>query len=621
MTNPRASPGGGAFPSEEFMKWISNKTLFNLHGWLGLNFGLLLFAICFSGSLATLSSEADWLINADMRIETKDAPIRWEAMYHSLKEKYPEGKNLGMYKNTYAGHGDYFAAVAYMSLANGQTRKVYLNPYTGQIQGDTSFFNVQRFFRSYHRRFFDGERGIFLVTLSSFFLLFSALTGFLFYKGWLKNLFKLRLGQGVKKLFSDIHKLTGIWSLIFTLFIAVTGVFYFVELMFQAADNYEVLVPDEPPKIEKADLAQYGPNPELLSLDKYVVNAQKAFPELDVSSVRVPHRPDEYVYVDGQAGNPITRNRANKVYLHPFTGEVVHIQRSSELTTAEFITDIADPLHFGYFGGLTTKIIWFILGLIISFAILSGTYLWYVRGMAKMKRKLERKAGSGNRKENTEKEPDVAMAGFFTEYVTKSRGAVVSTVLVLMYLVYTGAEIISEGILSYGPLPVERITALTTTQLEPWEIELKCEYPCTFEEGTFQANFKANDLPNYISLSLEMVLTDSVVSFPFEGAAATPSIVKKARVSSSDVTQIILKAEDYDGRVYSDKISPSVFNEAEALMKNRFQSFPEKSYPEVPLTVYLYIAFFALLTISVLVVWTYFLIKATSQMVKLNTKT
>lgn len=128
------------------MKWISNKTLFNIHGWLGLNLGLLLFVICFSGTFATLSSEVDWLLNSNIRIETKDAPIQWDKMYRSLKQKYPDGKILGIYKSSYAGHASYFASTAYVSLPNDQLRKVYLNPYTGKIQGDTSFFNVQRFF-------------------------------------------------------------------------------------------------------------------------------------------------------------------------------------------------------------------------------------------------------------------------------------------------------------------------------------------------------------------------------------------------------------------------------------------------------------------------------------------
>ena len=124
---------------------MSNKTLFKIHGWLGLNFGLLLFVICLSGTFATLSNEVDWLVNEDMRIQKSNQPVQWQAMVESLREQYPTGRNLGMYKGTYTGNADYFATVAYMAMPNDQTLKVYLNPSDGTIQGSTSFFNTQRF--------------------------------------------------------------------------------------------------------------------------------------------------------------------------------------------------------------------------------------------------------------------------------------------------------------------------------------------------------------------------------------------------------------------------------------------------------------------------------------------
>lgn len=600
------------------MKWISNKTLFNIHGWLGLNLGLLLFVICFSGTFATLSSEVDWLLNADMRVDGKDAPIQWEAMHQSLKEKYPQGRNLGIYKNSYAGHGDHFAATAYVSLPNGQTRKVYLNPYTGLIQSDTSFFNVQRFFRSYHRRFFDGNRGILIITLSSFFLLFSALTGFLFYKGWLKNLFKLRLKRGIKTLFSDAHKLTGIWSLFFTLLIALTGVFYFAELMVQAADNYEVLVPEEPAKIKRAELVQFGPNPELLPLDKYVANARRAFPELQVSTVRIPHQPNDYVYIDGQAGNPITRNRANKIYLHPFTGEVVHIQRSSELNTAEFITDIADPLHFGYFGGLTTKIIWFLFGLAISFAILTGTYLWYARDLDKIQRKL-RRASSGKQKTKHREDKGILASAVFLEHLTLSRGAVISTIIVLLYVTSTGIATVTDGIRSYGSLPVDRFTTIKTVTLGSWDVDLRCEYPCNFLEGSFFARFKNEGIPNYASFSMNITTTDGeIIKLPFQGYASISSSGAHKNVDPSNIIHIQIVAESPGGEIYSAEIALAKFRASQSLMADRFKSYPEKSYPKVPTGIYMFIAFFGLCTITVLYAWSYYLTLSTSKRLKLQ---
>jgi uncharacterized iron-regulated membrane protein len=203
------------------------KTLFRLHGWLGLNLGLLLFVICFSGSVAVFSHEIDWLLDDRHRVEAQDAPYDWTAMHEAIAEAFPDGQNLGVYVpgSAYAPPGSGGAAVSYVALSDGQTRKVYLNPYTGELQGSTSFFNAQRFFRSFHRRFFDGNRGIVIVTLMAFPLLLSALTGWFFYKGWLKQMVTLRWDGGPRLRWSDLHKGAGIWGLVFTLLIALTGLF------------------------------------------------------------------------------------------------------------------------------------------------------------------------------------------------------------------------------------------------------------------------------------------------------------------------------------------------------------------------------------------------------------
>lgn len=85
----------------------------------------------------------------------------------------------------------------------------------GLERGHTSFFNTQRFFRMFHRRLFDGNRGITIVTLCGFVLLTAALSGFAFYKGWLKQLFTLRLSRSRRLRWSDLHKTAGIWGLMF----------------------------------------------------------------------------------------------------------------------------------------------------------------------------------------------------------------------------------------------------------------------------------------------------------------------------------------------------------------------------------------------------------------------
>jgi len=168
------------------------KILFELHGWIGLNLGLILFVVCLSGTFATLSDEIDMLIDPARRVDTRPSDITeydWTAMMSNLETSFPDGAVQTIYApgaSSRPTDRGMTAALAFVAVPSGETRKVSVNPYTGEVLGHTGFFNVERFFRTFHRRLFDGARGILIVTLTSFFLLASAITGFTFYGGWLR---------------------------------------------------------------------------------------------------------------------------------------------------------------------------------------------------------------------------------------------------------------------------------------------------------------------------------------------------------------------------------------------------------------------------------------------------
>ncbi len=560
------------------------KTLFRLHGWLGLNIGLLLFVICFSGSVATLSHEIDWLLNPALRAEAREQPYDWTAMHEAMARAFPEGRTTGIYAPEEPG----FAALAYVALPTGQTRKAYLNPYTGAVQGHTSFFNTQRFFRSFHRRFFDGERGIVIVTLCAFVLLLSVATGFTYYKGWLKQLFTLRRDKGKRILWSDLHKGTGIWGLAFTLLIALTGIFYFVEVGFQAAGEYDALLPPPLPEIEEAPLEGLGPQPELLPAGAYVTAAREAFPGLEVRSMRLPHRPGEPVYLDGQAGNPLTRDRANKVLVHPFSGEVLAVQKSAALGVVPFITDAADPLHFGYFGGLWTKVLWCALGLVLSFSILAGTYLWVVRS-GPMRRRRTRAAPA------EASSPAAGLRPF-----TWLRGALAAFALTLAYFVVVVAATVG-GIRAYAPqqappVPVAEVAA------GPYHVRLTCGVPCRLAEGaTLTARFEGAGLPTYQRAAL---VTAQGEAAELTGPARAPS----ARVTAAAGQPLRLRLTMPGGTAHGAAIPARALREARVAAAAA--SPPARALPDAAPGVWWVVGAFALLTVASIGGWLACLVRA-----------
>ncbi len=564
-----------------FGNW--RKTLFRLHGWIGLNLGLLLFVICLSGTVATLSYEIDHWINPDQQVEPQDAPIDWTAMHDAVARAFPDGQNLGIYTpgSAYAAMQKNTAAVAYVAVPTGETRKVYLNPYTGNVQGHTSFFNTQRFFRTFHRRLFDGNRGIALVTLMGLPLLLSALAGSLFYKGWIKQMLTLRWSRGSRLRWSDLHKGAGIWGLLFTLLIALTALFYFVEVVLLATDEYDTLLPEPLPQVEEATLPDFGPQPKLLPANEYVRAAKDALPDLTVHSVRLSRSPGDAVYVDGQAGNPLTRDRASKVHLHPFTGEVLGVQQTSDLGPLPFITDAADPLHFGYFGGVWTKVLWCGFGLMLSFSILSGTYLWVVRSQPG-----QRHPGGGDGQVGPGNATRIGP-------VPMLRGAVVATAITLAYFVVVSIGTVT-GIQGRAAQHGREVD-ISTIHPGPFQVDVRCQAPCrAADAATVTARFRGIGLPNLRGVSVHD--PDGTVT-RMKGPASAPS----AEITAAPGDTLRLHLTTHPNETYTAGFEvPSVPEVAP----------PASPWPDTPSGVWWVVGIFIVSTIGCIVAWLWMVMRA-----------
>jgi len=353
-------------------QWHRNKTLFTLHGWLGMNFGLLLLWVCLSGVIASLTFEIEWLSQPGLRIEA-EGPIRWQATYDALRAAYPEYQVSG-----YARHEpvvmDSMAWSSYVIRPDGDFAQVHVDPYAGEVVRAPNRLYLQDVVRQLHYRFLGGGSwGFYLVCFVAFPLLFSIVSALLFFKRWWRHLFRLRFGSGGRVFLSSLHRVTGVWSLIFGLIIAITGVWYLVE-DFLPAEAFP-----EYPTVAEQRLAAVGPTPPALPLERYIEAAREAFPGLEPSGIYLPTGPDDVVQVRGRTGRILVRDRANAVFLDPFDASVVGIHDSSRDGALKWWMNAADALHFGFWGGLASKILWAFFGLCLPVMVLTGGYLSWRR--------------------------------------------------------------------------------------------------------------------------------------------------------------------------------------------------------------------------------------------------
>ncbi|MCX8212155.1 MAG: PepSY-associated TM helix domain-containing protein [Lewinella sp.] len=364
---------------------LSRKRLFKIHGWIGVKLSIIFFIVCFSGTLATLSSEMDWLVTPAIRAGLQEELAGKNLMVRNLKAAFPES-SLAYWSS--AGES-YLCDIVHVRDANNQRTYAFVNPYTAEVQGSAKL-TMQRYFRDLHYfLFIPFQFGHFTVLSFSFLLLFSMVTALYFYRKWYRKIFDLKRGKGPVVLFRSLHRLVGIWTIPFVMLFSVTGIWYFLER--SNIGGISKIANTRAPELkhplpDSIDLKQFAWS---LDYDRAADSARAHIPGLVIKQISPPGKHDRPIYLTGKSDVALVRNRANQVYVHPLTYEVIKVQRADEIPTVAWLNNIADPLHFGNFGGLPTKILWFLAGLGISGLVLTGIWISLKR---KVKSEEARKA-------------------------------------------------------------------------------------------------------------------------------------------------------------------------------------------------------------------------------------
>ena len=361
----------------------SSRVFFDWHSWLGVFSGLLLFVICWGGTFATLSHELDWLVNPAQRVAVSGELRSLEDLHKTVADAYPNAQIQTIYAPRYAN----FAAEVAIRDENKLAKRVYVDPYTLEIRGEGPFLNIQRYLRDFHRRLFTGSFGFYLICLASIPLLGSLITSLYFYKRWWRRFFEFKSARTVRTFVSNLHRLSGLWAMWFVIIISVTGTWYLFERIRTIYGDelfaYSDAIPGAVVPIPMLDYESEHAMPfsTLLKI------AREERPDIEIAYVSTNR--NGYFYVVGQTDNLLVRHRANKIYLLPSTGEVVYSQYGENLNPYWYWSNMADPLHFGNFGGLVTKLIWSFFGLVLSFLSLSGVWLFAKRLSRNTKQKAK----------------------------------------------------------------------------------------------------------------------------------------------------------------------------------------------------------------------------------------
>lgn len=551
------------------MKWISEKRLFQLHGWLGLNFGLLLFLICFAGTCAVFSHEIDWLIEPALRVEPPAdgaaQPLRWEDIRRSVVEAHPHA-TISYIDGPEDARTAARAAIAYN---RDDLRWVFVDPYTCEVTGQSTMLNVASFFRIFHKQFYIlrsdyWPHGRVFVCVFSFVLLFSAVTGLLFYKKWWRSLWRLRFTHGRRVFWSDLHRMVGIWSLLFAVMFSATGLWY---LAAQLMIEFDIEYQPGWTQLEEDALQQREAVLTPLPLSAIVERAVDAFPGFKVESVFPANTPGESVTLMGQADAVLVAENANRVHLDPYSGEVLSVVRGDELPLDQRLIETTDPLHFGQFGGLLTKTIWFLAGLAISAGILVGAYIWWLRV--------------------TRSKP---------RFFRKSRGwtaaALLMNLAVLALMVYSTIAFIGNQV--HGPRATVAPTPLGEAVAGPWRVQAFRHGPVGGESLPISLTFTGGH-PNYRAAAAWIGEEPGDGGTPLRGFVDQLQGQISLPTGGAAAKQLHIRLEAHDGQHHTASFSLRLTDAAAPL------TIPPA--PGVPMGVWVVIAVFVGVSIFPTFVW------------------
>lgn len=348
-----------------------NRKLFKIHSWAGLLAGLFLLVVGISGSILVFNEEINHWLYAD-RLAVTVPPgakrLSLDACYNIVKLRFPQ--------MNYVGFGEVpklpDQSVEFRMERGDVQYKAYVNPYTGTIIHAGERYNqVCDWLLMLHYSLYSGKVGELTVAILGLLLLISVVTGLWIYR---KNIVPVLLFQTKIKLTnwrtisSGLHRIVGVWSLLFNLLIAVTG-FWMLRYTF----TQEHFADTSNKSLRRAVFTT--------SIDGALTTIQRAHPDFTPTYLFLPEKAGEDLSVYGTVGDQsyLFGNFSDEVTIDGHTGNIKETKFISQKTLSEQLESMVFPVHSGMYGHWTIKILYALLGLTPGLLSVTGFVLWWRR--------------------------------------------------------------------------------------------------------------------------------------------------------------------------------------------------------------------------------------------------
>lgn len=336
------------------------QAVLSLHGWAGRAVAVYFLFLFGTGTLLVFGHELEALVSPQMW--GSGAVPDWGALLDAVLAAHPEAEP----RILEAPPSPWLAAP--VTLREGGAELIgWFAPETAALQGTTPGLGLREVLRQLHIQLLVEHRfALMAVAALSLPLLWQVVSGLWstrrFWRGWTR---RPRLGQGGRTGWGGLHRWAGVWALPVLAVTGLTGALYFAETLGFAPD----LPAADPPAPREAALPEGFDGADL---DRAVDLARAALPGLSVRRIYLPAHPGAGIVIRGELTAALVRPRANAVTVDPVTMSVLGVHRGEDLSPGRRLTEAADPLHFGQWGGEASRLLWVMGGALALLLAFSG---------------------------------------------------------------------------------------------------------------------------------------------------------------------------------------------------------------------------------------------------------
>lgn len=366
-----------------------HKRNYGLHSWSGIVLGLFVYVVAFTGCIALFHHEIQSWEDPAKRITISETPVKIGETWENWIQEKADGKPIGFARITYPTVEEpyYWGGITVEKEGGGNEFVVELwDPNTGEVipnRGD----GLSEWLLDFHRDLMWPEglggrtAGRTIVGIAGVILMLSILTGVIAHTKIVQEFFTLRYFRSVRLKWQDTHKVLGLWGLPFYTMIAFTGAVLGVVAILgplvavvafkgDTESLFAAVLGEETKPTGVA--AQMIP---LEELEKY------RFPESDIA----PYMIITHNWGDDNGEfelfyTPDTElSTVDILHVDGVSGEIKPDTEFTKITPANRVVNAVSPLHYGTYGGVFLKFLYFLLGLALAVITALGLMMWIER--------------------------------------------------------------------------------------------------------------------------------------------------------------------------------------------------------------------------------------------------